>query len=111
MGARSHRAGRCAETHAREQQVDLRTECLEPRLEQQVLLKAVAAAALGHELALEIVRGKRHRDAALRIEILEGDRGGVRAVHLRKARAPAQADPLQVGIEVEHGADCSVPLR
>ena len=70
---RSRPAG--ADADAREEQVDLRAERLERRLQEQVLLEAVAAAALGDELALEVLGGERHRDPAVGIEVLERDRG------------------------------------
>jgi hypothetical protein len=41
------------------------------------------------------------------VEVLEGDRGQVRPVHLRDTRPPVQADPLQVGIQVEHARTLS----
>src|SRR5205085_9926872 len=45
---------------------------------------------------------ERHRHAAVRIEVLERDRGGVRAVNLVEGWPAIQADPLKIGIEVEH---------
>ena len=45
---------------------------LERRGQQQVLLEAVAAAPLMHELTLEILLGKRYRNSAMRIEVSNG---------------------------------------
>ena len=73
-------------------------------LEQQVLLEAVAAAALIDELALEVLELERDRDPAARIEVLERDRGDVRAVQLGQSRAAAQPDAREIRVEVEHGA-------
>jgi hypothetical protein len=97
-----HHARLRAQAHACQEHVHLRAERLEGCLQQQVLLEAVAAAAFPHELALEVLHLQRHPQALVRVEILEGDRGQVRPVHLRDARAPIQADPLQVGVQVEH---------
>src|SRR6202035_1969267 len=88
--------------HAGEQQVDLGAERLERGLQQQVLLEAVATATFLDDLALEVLQCERHRQAALRVEGLERDGGRVRAVHRRQARAPAETDSLEVGVEVEH---------
>jgi hypothetical protein len=97
-----HHARLRAQAHACQEHVHLRAERLEGCLQQQVLLEAIAAAAFGHELALEVLHLQRHRQALVRVEVLEGDRGQVRPVQLRDARAPVQADPLQVGVQVEH---------
>jgi hypothetical protein len=43
----------------------------------------------------------------VRVEVLKGNRSQVRLMQLRDARAPVQADPLQVGVEVEHRGECS----
>jgi len=100
VARRSHDA---ADADPREHQVHLDPERLKRRREQQVLLEAVAAATVAHQLALEIVDRERHPDAAVRVEVLERDRGRVGAVDLRDPRAPAQPNPRQVRVEVEHG--------
>ena len=55
VGPRPRAAGPRADPHAREEHLDLRAQRLERRLQQQVLLEAVAAAAVRHELALEVL--------------------------------------------------------
>jgi hypothetical protein len=91
--------------HAREVGVHLGAHLLQSSLQQQILLEAVAAAPFGDELALDILASKRHAEAAVRIEVLKGDRGDVRAVHLGDGAAAGQTDPVQVSVEVEHGRD------
>src|SRR5262249_18563130 len=104
-------AGLSSESNAREEQVDLRAQRLERGLHQQVLLEAVAASALGHELSLEVLGHERHRHAALRIEVLERDRRAVASVQLREARTPTQPDPPEGCVEVEHRDDSIVGTR
>jgi hypothetical protein len=80
---------------------------LKRRGERQVLLEAVAATPLMHELALEILLGKRYWNPAMRIEVLEWDRGRVCAVDglQRRALAGAQPDAPKVGGEIQHPAE------
>src|ERR1039458_2175174 len=102
MGTRPRHALRRPETHTREEQVDLRTERLESSLQQQVLLEAVPTSALGDELPFEVLNRKRYRHPAVRIEVLERDRGDMCPMHLRGAGTPVQADPREIRVEVEH---------
>ena len=77
---------------------------LKRRGQQQVLLEAVAASPLMHELALEILLGKRYRNPTMRIEVLERDRGRMCTVDGLQRREPAGAQPnaLKVSGEIQH---------
>ena len=90
---RADGARRRPETDAREHRLDLAAETRKPAREQQVLLKAVPAASLLDELALELLGLERDRNAAMRVEVLERDRHHVRAVQLghRRARSPRRS--------------------
>ena len=79
MGAGS---GDASHAHAREIQLDVGPERLVRALQEEVLLEAVATAALGHELSLEVHGLERHRNPAPGIEVLERNRGHVRAMQL-----------------------------
>ncbi len=102
MGARARDARLCADAHTRQEEVDLGAESLEAGLQQQVLLEAVASPAPGDELPLQIVNRDGYRDPAVRIEVLERDRGDVGQVNLGDAGTAAQADPREIRIEIEH---------
>jgi hypothetical protein len=100
--ARPHDSARRTDTHPREQQVDLRAQRLVRVLQQQVLLEAVAAAAAGDELLLDVRSLERHRDPPVRIEVLERDGGELAEMHLGQARPAVQADPREIRLEVVH---------
>ena len=74
MTARADRTVRRAPPNSREHELDLGAQRLERGLEQEVVLKAVAATAFGHQLALERLLVEFDRHAAMRIEVLEWDR-------------------------------------
>lgn len=101
---RPDRAPLTADAHAREHRFDLRAERLERRLEQQVLLEAVAAAAGVDELARERVWLQRHGDPDQRIEVLEEDPRHMRAVEFGQGGTShsCKTDPPQVSGQVEH---------
>ena len=65
------------------------------------MLEAVAATAPGHDLVLEVREVERDRRTRERVEVLEGDAGGVGAVHLSQPGiGPAgQSDAVQVGLD------------
>jgi len=90
-----------------QERLDLRAARLGRGLQQEVLLEAVPAAARPDELALDVLDRQRGRNPPLRVEVLEGNRGGVRAVDLGQAGAPGEADPLEIGVEIEHGRNSS----
>jgi hypothetical protein len=98
----THAPRRSADPDSGEQRLDLRAERLERRPQQQILLEAVATAAFGDKLALDVIGRERDRYAALRVEVLERDRGDVRAVDLGDRRCAGQADPSQIAVEVKH---------
>src|SRR6266436_8166608 len=102
MCSRARYATLCADAHTCKEEVDLGAESLEAGLQQQVLLEAVASPAPGNELPLQIVNRDGYRDPAVRIEVLERDRGNVGQVNLRDARTAVQADPREIRIEIEH---------
>src|SRR5438270_757624 len=95
-------SGRAGDPYAGEHQLNLEPESSQRVREQQVLLKAVAAPPVVDELSLEILDRQRDRDASMRVEVLERDRGRVGPVDLGEAGTAAQADPLEVRVEVEH---------
>jgi len=66
------------------------------------VLEAVAAAPVDDQLAPERIGLERHGHAPVGVEVLERDRGDVRAVQLRDRRSSAQAYPFDVRVEVEH---------
>jgi hypothetical protein len=102
VGARAGAARRAAEADAAEHRLDLHVQRPQRRSQQHVVLKAVAAAPLVHELALQVVELERDRDAAVGVEVLERDRGDVGAMDLGQAGAGADPDPFQVGSQI-HG--------
>ena len=62
------------------------------------MLEAVAAAALVHELALEVGEPSDTGTPAMGIEVLERDRGDVGAVQLGQPGARADPDPVQIAV-------------
>ena len=111
VGPRPRAAWDRADPYSGEEHLDLRAERLERRLQQQVLLEAISAAAVGHELLLEVLGLERDRDATPRVEVLERDRGDMRAVKLGQIRAPAQPDAGEIRVEVEHPPTVLRPAR
>src|SRR5690606_31068437 len=67
---------------------------VEGRAEQRVQLHAVAAAAVGDELAPDRSRREVGHDAEQRFEILEGDRTHLR-LHQRVEAVDARVDPVE----------------
>ena len=107
MRPRAHLAGGALPNDPRRQCSDVEPEHAQHVLEQQVLLEAVAAAAVLHELALERVEIEQHGSARERIEVLEWN--GLRVALLQAAQSlegrgtrPRVADAFEVGTEVEH---------
>ena len=107
MRPRAHLAGGALPNDPRRQCRDVEPEHAQHMLEQQVLLEAVAAAAVLHELALERIEIEQHGSARERIEVLEWN--GLRVALLQAAQRvegrgtrPRVADAFEVGIEVEH---------
>ena len=91
---------------AREEPVDRVPEALERRREQQAVLVAVAAAAPGDQLGLHALEVDGDPAAERDVEVLERDRGDVRAVERRERRRPGRAggvvaDAPQIGGQVE----------
>jgi hypothetical protein len=80
--------------NARKKDLDLGAERLERRLQQQVLLEAIAAASPADELALDILERKRDGHPPVRIEILERDGRDMRTMDLPDARTTIKPDPL-----------------
>jgi len=81
-------------------------EPLQHRAEKQVVLEAVAAAPPPHELVLDPVESELGGPAEHDVEVLEGDRGGVRAMQAAqrvgaRRQGARVGDPLQVGAEVK----------
>ncbi len=108
MAAEAHRRvfGH-APTHPPGQAGHLEAQGGQHRLEQPVLLVAVAAAAAGHELGLKIAQLQRDGRAHQGVEVLEGDGGRVQPVQLGKhgqgrLTRTGIADAGEIGIEV-HG--------
>ena len=104
--ARQGHAVRYVPHHARGQAGDAKAERIECRLEQQVVLEAVAAAPAAHELLLQRGKIEPHRTAQEGIEILERNRQRVaqmeRAQRLQRRRArSAVADAPQIGVEID----------
>src|SRR5262249_24107810 len=88
---------------------DLEAERIERRPEQDVVLEAVAAAAVAQELLLQRRQVEPDRTAQERVEILERDRERMPEVEAaqrlqrRRARS-AVADTPEVGVEIERVA-------
>ena len=75
VGPRPQRG--CPRSHAGREGHDAEAEAFEGRVEQRVLLEAVAAAAGCHELRLQGGEVEADRAAEEDVEVLEGDRPGV----------------------------------
>jgi hypothetical protein len=86
--------------HPGEHRCDLVAEGLERRLEEEVVLEAVAAAPVGDHLLLEPLEVEDDRSSAQRVEVLEGDRRRVRAVDRGEAGRGVQPETPEVGVEV-----------
>jgi hypothetical protein len=102
-----------SEANARRERSHRKPDRGECRGEKRVLLEAVAAALRRHELRLERREVQPDRATEEYVEILEGDRLGVRAVEGEEGiqagrRNFGQADTPQVGGQVVH--DGSQPI-
>src|SRR6185312_2441206 len=74
--------------------------------EKQVVLVAIAAAALVHELALQGIEVERQRPVEQRVEVLERDAGGVALVDEaqrveRGCAGSTVADASEIGVQVQ----------
>jgi hypothetical protein len=91
-----------------EQPFHAEPEALQHRAEQLGLLVAVAAAATVDDLVLDRLQVHVHVAGQEDVEVLEADRGQVRAVkrvqgRLGRLRRPLVAHPAQVSVQVEPG--------
>jgi uncharacterized FAD-dependent dehydrogenase len=43
----------------------------------------------------------------VRVEVLERDGRDVRSMELGEVGAPAEAEPVEIGVEVEHRGECT----
>ncbi len=75
--------------HAARQPGDAKADGLQRRLEQGVVLEAIAAAPAAYELGLEPIEVQPSRTADERIDGLEGDRGRMAGVE-RQQSAPVR---------------------
>src|SRR4030095_13415453 len=92
--------------HARGESRDAEADALESMLEQEIVLVAIAATSLLHELLLQRADVERQRPMQERIQILESDFLRMQAMNLAqrfqlRRGGSAVADALEVGVEVE----------
>lgn len=109
VASRARDLGLPSAQHTGEVEVHLGAELAQSAGQQEIVLEAVAAAAASHELLEDVVGVERDRQPHQWIERLEGNRGAVSAVDLLHGGAPAQPDPLEIGVEIEHSRDCNEP--
>ena len=108
MGARIWRcAGRYHPQNARGEARDRETERFEHRLEERVLLEAIAAAPAGDELCLKRRKIERNGAAEQRVEVFKDDCGRMQRMERAERRKIGGsfaliADAGEIGVGIEH---------
>jgi hypothetical protein len=106
VSARPDRIFRLIHQHACGKARDAEADALERMLEQEIVLVAIAATSLRHQLLLQRADIERHGPVQQRIQVLERDFLRVQAmdlaqrVQLRRRRS-AVADAFEIGVEIE----------
>jgi len=116
MRACGNSVGRLAPENARGKPADCKAHRFQRMHEQQIVLETVAAPAVRHHLVLQRCEVEPYRRAQQRVDIVERNRLRMLPVQRRerverRIERTAIADPGEIGIEVDFGANLETNIK